>query len=91
MAQSSIGSNAIIVGYEEAEDEVNSRPPVALISTIGRPKPLLEPAPSSKKPRLTARQFRKEFARRTARMSVKIPTQIFYLCTVCNELHSCSQ
>ena len=81
MAQSSVGSNSIDIDH--AKDEVSSV--VAPISE--RTKPLLEPVPATKKPRLTAREYRQEFARCTARMSVKTPRHNTYHCVHCKCIH----
>ena len=76
-----MGSNSINIDH--AEDEVSSI--VAFIST--RSKPPLEPAPTKKKPHLTAHEYRQEFARRTACMSVKIPQHNAYYFVHCKCIH----
>lgn len=90
MAQSSVGSNSLDIN--NTEPEVDSKAPsipFALISTIERPK--LLPQITKKDSRLTARQYRQEFARRTARMRVKRPTRNYFWCEHCRDIHYHSQ
>ena len=94
MATSSVGSNSYLATSFESDSESQSSPkpitytPIALISTQGkRPAPPSAHTPLAKK-RISAQEYRKEFARRTARMQVKFPQPVdFHWCNICKVYH----